>query len=393
MIADYQSAGQQLDAAVLRNGKSFASLEEEWTGLYEHCTSVTPFQSWAWLYSWWEHYGEDYELRLITLRSDELLVGVFPLMLERRAGLGRLQFIGSGATDYLDVLAREGWEEKVVETAATALGRIGNWQIADLQELRPGALARALQRSWTGLGSYLPQNNCVVTDLKPWDELLESLSKNHRKVARRSLRRMESDGVCSRLADAGSAEAAAGRLVALHRESWKDRGIGVEHTTRRFEAFVEAAVRRTTARGLGAISEFRRADEVVASEFLLFGSDFVGTYMMGANEEALNRYQVSSLCIWDALNVARSRDLSHLNHLRGEEPYKLRWASRVEPNHRLILSRNRIILAVYTRYKVLRSKAETYATSENAPRWMQEAVTRYRNLRLKATRLIKGVSK
>lgn len=385
---------QGVDTAVLTNTRDFAVLEEEWADLYEHCSTVTPFQSWAWLYSWWEHYGESYELRLITIRDHEgLLVGIIPLMLERRAGLGRLQFIGSGATDYLDVLAREGWEETVVEAAVAALGRIDNWQVADLQELRPGAVAWALHRSWSGPKRCLWQNNCVITDIKPWDELLRSLSKNHRKIVRRSLGRIESDGVSSELAGVRNAEAAAKRLVALHRESWEGRGIGVEHTTQRFEAFLEAVVRRTTACGLGAVSEFRRDGEVLASEFLLFGSDYIGAYMMGANEDALKRYQVSSLCIWDALNIAHSNNLTHLNHLRGEEPYKLRWASRVEPNYRLILGRNQIVLAAYAGYKVLRSKAETYAMSENAPRWIREAVIRYRALRLKATRLVERVSK
>jgi CelD/BcsL family acetyltransferase involved in cellulose biosynthesis len=395
MKARYQPAKQQLDTMVLRDAGKFASLEEEWAELYEeHCSSATPFQSWAWLYSWWEHYGEGYELRLIAIRDDGgLLVGMVPLMLEHRAGLGRLQFIGSGATDYLDVLAREGWEETVMEAAVAALGRMDNWQVADLQELRPGAVAWELQKSWSGPKRCLWQNNCVITDLKPWDELVGSLSKNNRKIARRSLRRMESDGVHHGLVGDGNTEAAARRLVALHRESWEGRGIGVEHTSKRFEAFLEAVVRRMAAYGLGTISEFRQDGEVMVSEFLLFGSDFVGAYMMGANEEALRRYQVSTLCIWDALNIAHGKNLSHLNHLRGEEPYKLRWASRTESNHRLILGRNRPALAAYTGYKVLRSKAETYATAEGAPRWVREAVIRYRALRLKATRLLGRASK
>src|SRR4051812_15534122 len=95
---------QRLDIAVLQNTRDFSALEEEWAELYEHCPSATPFQSWAWLYSWWEAYGEGYELRLVTVREEGLLVGLLPLMLERRRSFGRLLFIGSGITDFLDVL-------------------------------------------------------------------------------------------------------------------------------------------------------------------------------------------------------------------------------------------------------------------------------------------------
>ena len=63
-----------------------------------------PFHTWPWLYSWWEYYGENYELRLVTVRDGKLLVGLLPLMLERRGGfVGRLLFINASPSTYQDV--------------------------------------------------------------------------------------------------------------------------------------------------------------------------------------------------------------------------------------------------------------------------------------------------
>jgi hypothetical protein len=39
---------------LIEDEAGFAALEEEWEDLHLHCPSATPFQSWAWLYSWWE---------------------------------------------------------------------------------------------------------------------------------------------------------------------------------------------------------------------------------------------------------------------------------------------------------------------------------------------------
>src|SRR5918999_86631 len=78
-----------LEVAVLEDAREFAALEEEWNDLYRNSPLATPFQSWAWLYSWWEYYEEGYELRLITVRDEDLLVGLMPLMLKRRGGFGR----------------------------------------------------------------------------------------------------------------------------------------------------------------------------------------------------------------------------------------------------------------------------------------------------------------
>jgi CelD/BcsL family acetyltransferase involved in cellulose biosynthesis len=142
-----------------------------------------------------------------------------------------------------------------------------------------------------------------------------------------------------------------------------------------------AAARRMTARELGGISEFWQDGEVVISDFWVSGRDFIGTYMLGASREALQRYQWSSLYIWDALNIARSKNWSYLDLLRGDEPYKLRWSSRVSPSHRLILGRNLAFWAPYAGYHALRSKARRYVRSESAPRWIDGAITESRILR------------
>jgi hypothetical protein len=53
------------------------------------------------------------------------------------------------------------------------------------------------------------------------------------------------------------------------------------------------------------------------------------------------------------------------------------------PNHRSILGQTPLSWALYTGYQILRSKVETYADSETAPRWVRRIVVKYRALRLK----------
>ena len=324
----------RLDATVLEDPRDFAALEEEWEDLYHDSKQATPFQSWAWLYSWWESYGEGYELRLVTLRNEKgLLVGLIPLILERRRGFGRLLFIGTGQTDYQDILAREGWEGRVLDAGTGALKQLEGWQVADLQQLRPEAAAWGIFRRWGGYRTRVWQEGCPVIDVKPWDELVASLSKNHRSTVRRALRRVEEDGVRRRLAGSEGAKQAARRLVALHRELWQGRDMAPEHSTRRWASFIEAAASRMIDRERGEISEFWRDGEIIVTLFWVFGQNCVGFYHSGASREALERYQWNSLLICTGIETARDRDDTCLDLLRGEEPYKLRWASRVVPNY------------------------------------------------------------
>jgi CelD/BcsL family acetyltransferase involved in cellulose biosynthesis len=367
---------------ILKEPQDLLLLEEEWKVLYCHCLQATPFQSWAWLYSWWEHYGEGYELQLVTVRNDEgLLVGIFPLMLERRAGFGRLLFIGTGLSDYLDVVVRAGWEDKVFEAGVQALERIDSWHIADLQQLRSDAAAWGIFRRWDGPRIHVRQDGSPVVEVKPWDELLTSLSKNLRSTVRRAVRRAMADGLRRQVADATDTKQAAQRLVALHREAWQERDIGSEHLTQRFEDFTIAAADRIVSEGLGFISEFWQDEEVLVSDFIMLGRDFLATYTLGASRKALQRYQWSSLYIWDAVDIAHNKNRSHLDLLRGEEPYKLRWSSRIIPTHRLILGQHWMAWIPYASYHTLRSRAKLYASSESAPQWIKSVTGKYRALR------------
>src|SRR3712207_4619735 len=121
--------GGRLEVSVLREAGEFEALEEEWDDLYRHSPAASPFQSWAWLYSWWESYGRDYDLRLVAVRADNVLVGLLPMMLERGRAFRRLLFVGTGLTDYNDALVRGGWEARVAEAGARALWGLGGWHV------------------------------------------------------------------------------------------------------------------------------------------------------------------------------------------------------------------------------------------------------------------------
>jgi CelD/BcsL family acetyltransferase involved in cellulose biosynthesis len=370
---------------VLTEDRDFASLEEEWGELYEHIPSATPFQSWAWLYSWWEVYGEGYQLRLIIVRDGDLLVGLLPLMARRGRLLLIGDLVGGGlSTPYKDLLAREGWEERVARAAARALRELGGWWVADLRELLPQAAVWDLFQVWDGPRLSMPITANLFTRASSWEELLASLSAKARKSARSTLRRLEKDGVRYEPAGPGDdAERAARRLVALHRELWQGRRIEADILTPRYEAFMVAAARRTTARGIGRISEFWRDDSVIISQFLLFDKNFVDTYVIGASREASRRYQFNTLGNWDAMNVVRGRSVPYVS-FGDPAGDKVRWGDEVVPSHRAILARNWTFWILYAAYHAmrrgyhaLRSEAQLYAHSEAAPRWLKKATDRY----------------
>ncbi len=346
-----------LKVAVIKDTQTFLALKEEWEDLYHGSPLSTPFQSWAWLYSWWESFGEGYELRLITVRDRNLLVGLIPLMLEQRWGFRRLTFIGKHSFQ-LDLLARKGWEDKVSEAGIRALRQMRSWHAIDLADVSPTAATWSMYRQWNGRKAHTLTHPYLFIEVKPWDELLTSLSKEHRSTVRRTLRRAEEDGVRCTLARLEEAEQAARRLVALHREMRQGRHINRQHLTPEFQSFIVAATRRMANRGLGRISQFWRDGDVIMSSFIAFGGKITHAYLVGAGQKARQRYQWSSLGICDVLNIARGRNSAYLCIGQGEDPYKKRWPHEVVPYYKIVLGQGPVSWNLFSIYRSLRTRVK-----------------------------------
>jgi CelD/BcsL family acetyltransferase involved in cellulose biosynthesis len=353
-----------LDIAIVTDGKGFRALEEEWEDLYRSSPLSTPFQSWSFLYSWWESFGEGDGLRIITVRDKGFLVGLIPLKLQRRWGFfRRLLFIGRG--NQMDLLARKEWDDQVCETGVEALRQIiGSWHVIDLKALSPTAAAWGIFRQWKGYRARIPLAHYLFIEVNPLKGLLASLSRKHRNTVRRSLRRAERDGVHSVRARPEEAERAAHMLVALHRELRRGRRISRRHLTPEFESFVVAAARRMTDRGLGGISELWRDGELLMSSFTFFGHKITYAYLVGVHQEAGQRYQWSSLGIWDVLSMASGRNSDYVCLGDGRDPYKLRWSPKEVPYYQITMGRGLFFWGLYS--------AAYYASScTRAGQWLR----------------------
>jgi hypothetical protein len=347
------------------------ALEQEWEDLYDNSPLATPFQSWAWLYSWWESFGKDYELRLITVRDGDLLVGLIPLMLEYRWSFHKLLFIGEG--HQLDLLARKGWEDKVSEAGIRTVRQRDSWRLIDLEFVSPTAAAWYIFRQWNSRQTCILTDSNIFIEVKTWDELLTFLGRKHRATVRRTLRRTEEDGVRSLLARPEEAEQAARRLVALHQELRQGRLISWWHLTPEFESFIVAAARRMTERGLGRILEFWRDGEVIMSSFAVFGNKITHAFLIGVSQQAMQRYQWSSVAIYEVLNMARSRNSAYLCLAQRGDPYKQRWPHEDVPYYRIVLGRNPVSWSSYSVYLSLRARAARYMKTNNTPRLIKKA--------------------
>ncbi|MET9604464.1 GNAT family N-acetyltransferase [Streptomyces sp. NPDC006512] len=331
------SAGA-LSVTLCRDPRQFAALEEPWNRLFRDCPTATPFQSHAWLHSWWLSYGKEGRLRTVLVRRGEELVGAAPLMLVHRP-LPRLVPLGGPITDYSDVLVAAGHAGQVVPALARGLHRAARAAVVDLREVRPGAAAEALYEAWPGVRSKLADSTCMELPALPFDELVKRMPASGAQRVRAKLRKTDAAGIEEHEVTEPEVPQAVRTLLRLHEKQWRGRGVTPEHVKPRFAEHLTRATRRMVRTGEGRLTEFRLDGKVVAANVTLLSAGLSGGYLYGADPDLRERkVDVATLLLRYETGRALAEGRSVVSFLRGSEPYKNHWRPDTVVNQRLLMA-------------------------------------------------------
>ncbi|MCS0604986.1 GNAT family N-acetyltransferase [Streptomyces sp. LP11] len=334
-----------LTTELVTDETAFARLGPAWDRLHARCARATPFQSHAWLHSWWLSYGRPGRLRLLLVRSDGELVAVAPLMLAHRP-LPALVPLGGAISDYTDLLLDDADDGRAARALADALADTARGALIDLREVRPGGAAERVYDRWRGPRRDIPDSVCLELPAAPMDELVSRLpSAKAQQRARAKLRKLTALGVERRAVPASEAGAAVDRLLELHRLQWQGRKVTSEHLTARFRAHLVRAAGPMVRAGNAVVTEFRMDGEVVAVDLTLLSAQLAGGYLYGAHPDLRRRKADVAVMLLDACAEhavrAGAGGRGTLSLLRGDEPYKRHWRPEAVANRRLLLARRR----------------------------------------------------
>ncbi|MET7430390.1 GNAT family N-acetyltransferase [Streptomyces flaveolus] len=318
----------------------FAALAPAWGRLFARCAAATPFQSHAWLYSWWLSYGLPGRLRLLVVHAGRELVAAAPLMLVFRP-LPALVPLGGTISDYADVLLDDDDNGRAAGALTEALTVAAGTALIDFREVRPGGAVERIYDRWRGPRRTVDDSLCLELPGVPMNELIARLpSGKSGQRARAKLRRLTALGVQRRAAGPDEVDAAIGRLLELHRLQWQDRKVTSEHLRPRFREHLVRAVGPMVRSGNAVVTEFRIDDEVVAVDLTLVSGSLAGGYLYGAHPGLRERKVDVAVMLLDACaEYTGGSEPRALSLLRGDEPYKRHWRPEQVVNRRLLMAR------------------------------------------------------
>jgi CelD/BcsL family acetyltransferase involved in cellulose biosynthesis len=257
------------------------------------------------------------------------LVGGLALEEERRLGLEYIQMMGNGplCPDHLDLLATPGSEERVIDLFRAWLGRRGR-RLVDLKGVRAGSR----------LGEMLPgPTRCEPLASAPWaslpdtaDTYLTGLSSQFRRQVRRATARLEDQGVTHHVRRGASAIESLDTLRILHEAQWGDRSQFLPD----FDRFRSACCSGAEVDEV-VVHEMASQDTVVAT---IMGFEVAGRLSLYQSARVDDpRWREAPAALFTAIILdACDRGLTEVDFLRGEEPYKAKFASRRRDLVRLI---------------------------------------------------------
>ena len=328
----------------------FRALMKDWQLLYDECPGATPFNSWEWLFSWWQAYGGARQLRLLVWRVDNTLVGVAPLYLtSEKTQLGTvcrvLRFVGDGSfdSDYLGLLIQPGAYALLAQRFGEWLCNNREWDALVLRELPenstlPEALRDAANRE--GLQWRLEYGRCGVLDLpRSFDEYLQTRQSRFRTKLRSLLRRLDEGELnFESRCEPRELRRRLRSLFALHQSRWRDSGApGVfgDAAKRRFYAHF---VPRFARSGWLRLYSLRNGTSYLAHQ-LCFGGGGI-TYLLQEGFDVSD----PAASYGQMLRAAVVRDLiqrgeTRYDFLGGFSRHKEDWGAREGKTVHLVLAR------------------------------------------------------
>lgn len=280
---------------------------------------------------------------MLALREEGRLVGLAPLFIRPASfGIREVLLLGTGISDYLDVLLEPGAAAQVSALLFEHLhANQERWDICDFQQLRPGSalLDAAAPHAWRSALNV--QEVCPVLKLpKTGDSLSQRVPAHMLDKLWYYRRRLHKLGPVA-IESAGPENFAEllENFITLHQRRWAARGQdGVLHDPR-LQRFHREAAQRMLEAGVLRLYALRSGVRIVAS---LYGFSHRGRtlfYLSGFDPE-ISAFGPGALMIGHAIEQAVREGAEEFDFLRGRESYKYLWGAKGRLNCRRRFTRN-----------------------------------------------------
>jgi CelD/BcsL family acetyltransferase involved in cellulose biosynthesis len=296
---------------------------------------VTP----DWYFSWLDVYGDRFSPRLILCMDGTELVGVLPLVQERKWPRA-VRFAGDASADRAAPVFPSGRPE--VQQALLEGAEKLTPALFVLSHLEEKARRAAALLSWhcvPGQSAKLP----FASTADGWEAYLARRSRSFRADLNRKQRSFSAAHHVTfrRTNHAGELRDDLNTFFQLHDERWNDRG-GSTSSTSRVRTFLGVVAQQCVEHGWLRLWQLTANGEPAAA-FFGWSIGQVYSYYLAGFDSKFRRYSPGTVLLAHTIREAAEAGSRRYDLLLGDERYKERFADGVEVVQSLVLAQRRTV--------------------------------------------------
>lgn len=311
-----------LTCSILDSTEWTKTLSKEWEELFLNSFSVTPFQSFEWVSTWWNWFGGSKKPHIFEVREGKDLIGLMP-MYETSFPVRILRPVGKGHSDYLQPLIRKGYEHSFCERFSDYLHTLKKIDLIDLQQIREN---HPLLNYFSSC-QIIHQDACYLLDLPShFEDYLKGLSKSMRYEARRINRPpfTTRQAQIRTVVDPEEIEKAFHIFFQLHVKRWRQRALPGSFARPMTQKFHMDYAKKACAKGELKFSILEYDGKPVGALYVMKAGCSYFFYQSGFDPH-FKTLSPGNVLVSHTIQLAISEGATQFDFMRGLEPYKSRW--------------------------------------------------------------------
>lgn len=336
-----------LTSQIVSTASDLRGLRVEWDALHTASGATTPFNSWPWVYHWWQAFGRSNgwrrdSLRIVVQRDAAGAArAIFPLVLTS-LGLGplslrKLRPCGSvrlrHITEIPSPLVWPGFEgQSTEELLRTLHSQSAMFHWCDLLIPTGGALGQRFRECAPGASAIWGKliTNYVLSLPATWEALRTRLRRNIKESLRHCYNSLAREGLQWRFEvvdDPDRVVSAVSDFMRLHRARarWNKGPVHLDHFPREtHRRFLLGVMAELMAGGAARVCELRIGGTLAASRIMFTYGDSVYLYYSGFDPRWA-RHSVSTLVTAECIKWAIDRGARQVSLSLGRDVSKTRW--------------------------------------------------------------------
>ena len=302
-------------------------LKSDWNRVLYSYSNSTPFQSWEWNYGIVKNQNSSESLSIVTGKNSKgEIIGIAPFKLRKYliSNIKILEFIGTGISDYLDIIVIEEFKEIFVKELFTWLENNKEWHIINFISIRNESVELFSKYLQFEISNHIICPYILLPGT--FEDFTKQISQKLNKYLKRNLNRLTSEGRLSYsiLKSSDNIDKDINKFFELHQKRQNKKGErGHFHNKTMRKQFLEISTLLFNA-NLLKVGILKIESKFAAIHFNLIFRDKEYVYLPSM-EPKLEKLSPSSLLYYLMIEDSIKNGKTIFDFTQGAESYKYRW--------------------------------------------------------------------